>query len=260
MFVSLVIGTVSAGIAGALVCSSAHLTEMVIDCGVIVLAGSLVGNRSVSEHRQLRLYLYGLAVVVVGGLAMLVPLWPELIGIAEEMSETVASDLRGNLVATGYHAETADLYVEKAREMMNMTIRILPAATLMNLVVQFSVGFLWFLRRGLPTGAAPLRPFSMWIVPFWLTPALVLIILARVFGGGVLGQAADNVLMILSIYYCVGGLAFIEHLFGKVKVVLGVKVLFYIMLTITGLLGYLAIVLLGFVDSFADWRKVARTA
>ena len=35
-----------------------------------------------------------------------------------------------------------------------------------------------------------------------------------------------------------------------------VKVIFYIMLLLSGVLGYVAIVLVGFIDSFADWRKV----
>ena len=75
-------------------------------------------------------------------------------------------------------------------------------------------------------------------------------------GGETITLVADNVLLAMSIYYCVGGLALLAHGLKRFKLPLFVKVMFYIMLTLSGVLGYIVIVLVGFIDSFADWRKV----
>ena len=109
-----------------------------------------------------------------------------------------------------------------------------------------------------PVAGNPIRlePFSRWKVPFSVTPVFLVAAVGRLAGGDIITLVADNVLLVLSIYYCVGGLALLEYGLKRFKMPMFVKIVFYIMLTLSGVLGYVAIVLVGFVDSFADWRKV----
>jgi uncharacterized protein YybS (DUF2232 family) len=253
---------IAGGIIGSVACPSEQLLPMAITWSTMVLAGLLVGRRAGAETNSLRLYLWGLAVVVAGSLIVLAPRWPELMRAATEISRSMAADLESSLVAAGYHAESARNSVQQAQRLMEGVIRLLPAATVMNLVVQFSVGFLWFLgwrEAGAATGAT-LKSFAHWKVPFAVTPLLIIAIVARLLGSRALTLVADNVLLILSIYYCVGGLALVAYFLRNLKLTIGMRLLFYIALTVTGLIGYLVVAVLGFVDSFADWRKVSEPA
>jgi hypothetical protein len=159
----------------------------------------------------------------------------------------------------GYHPDAVESYTAMLLGVSKAVARLVPAMTLMDLVVQFSIGFLWFLWRGLAAerSATLLRPMAQWKVPFALTPLVVAATLGRLLGNDTVILVADNVIMALSLFYCLGGLALITHVLNRLKMPLIVRILFYVMLTLTGLLGYLFTVLLGFLDSFADWRKIS---
>ena len=68
---------------------------------------------------------------------------------------------------------------------------------------------------------------------------------------------ADNGLVISAIFYCVAGLALVEFTIRRLKVSWFMKALFYLMLFLTQIFGFVLVSLLGFIDSFADWRKIA---
>ncbi|MFQ6008511.1 MAG: DUF2232 domain-containing protein, partial [Candidatus Zixiibacteriota bacterium] len=99
-------------------------------------------------------------------------------------------------------------------------------------------------------------PFIYWKVPFGLTLPLIITILMRLLGGEQLKIIADNVLVILSVYYCIAGLAFMEYHLRKLHLSRLMKVLFYILLFLTQLAGFFIAVLIGFIDSYADWRQI----
>ncbi len=200
----------------------------------------------------------GSGIVAVAGLIMFAPLWSDLMSVARLVGQENVDTLKQSLRTLGYHTDAAESYGDQFQQMLDAIIRVIPAATIMNLVTQFSVGFLWFAARDLPAGKPP--PFARWKMPFGLAPALIVMILGRLFGGETIALACDNGLLVLSIYYCVGGLALVEHLIGRLRLPLGIKILFYIMFTLTGLVGYLLTVLLGFIDSFADWRRLSGPA
>jgi uncharacterized protein YybS (DUF2232 family) len=79
----------------------------------------------------------------------------------------------------------------------------------------------------------------------------------RLLGGESAKLVADNCILLLSITYAVGGLALMEFYMKRLGLSLLFRILFYIFLTLTWLIGFLVSAVLGFIDSFADWRRFA---
>lgn len=225
----------------------------------IVAAGIIVGRRALVEQSQFRLYLWGMAAVVLGGLLIWAPLWPAMIQFYRDSTGEVVTRVREMALGVGYTETAAEELAASMRGLLNTITKLLPTGTIMSIVAQYSVGFLWFLYRGVPSRAkvGELKPFTQWKVPFALTPVLIAAILAYQLGGTTISLGGLNVLAALSIFYCVGGLSLMENLLARLKLPLWIKVMFYIALTLSGLIGYFGAALLGFIDSFADWRKVS---
>jgi uncharacterized protein YybS (DUF2232 family) len=62
---------------------------------------------------------------------------------------------------------------------------------------------------------------------------------------------------VLAVFYAICGLSFMEYTLHRVRVSLVIRILFYLLLFLTQIAGLLVMVLIGFVDSFMDWRKSA---
>ena len=138
------------------------------------------------------------------------------------------------------------------------SVRLAPASTIISGIVQLSLGLLWLIwRMGQAEPArGEVRRFTFWKVPFALTPVTGIAVLARLLGNEQIQLIADNALLVLAIFYSVCGLALMEFILHRFKVSLFVRILFYLLLFLTQVAGLLVMVLLGFVDSFLDWRKV----
>jgi hypothetical protein len=244
---------------GAGICPTEQVFIMVMTWAAITASGVVVGYRARQETSRLRLYLWGLATVVVGALVVNVPQWSAMLHASAEATTRILADLQTSLTTAGYNAQESQDFLARAKRVLDVTTRVLPAATIMNVVAQFSIGFLWFLGRRVSSNVVcgRLLPFAYWKLPFGLTPVVVAAILARLLGNDTLKLVSDNILLSLSIFYCVAGLSLTDWLLGRLRMTIGLKVLFYIMLTLTGLIGYFVAVLLGFIDSFADWRKLS---
>jgi len=257
--VTLVSVAVVSGIFAAMTCPDDQRVMMLANLGMIVIAAMVVGRQATIEQSQLKLYLLGLAVVVAGSLLMLAPFWSELLQRADQARVEAAESLRSYFSTLGYSQDVIETSLSQFDSMARGVTRLMPVATVMNLVTQYSIGFLWFLWRGVPDGATVgrLRPFNLWKMPFALTPVVIVTILVKLIGGEFLVLVADNLLAALSVFYCVTGLSLAEHFLSRIKLSLFTKVLFYVMLTFSGLIGYFGVVLLGLIDSFADWRKVS---
>ena len=68
---------------------------------------------------------------------------------------------------------------------------------------------------------------------------------------------ADNLLVGVGIVYVIVGMALIEVFFGKCMSVAG-RVFVYIALFLAQIVGLLVVALLGFIDSYVDWRARAK--
>jgi len=72
--------------------------------------------------------------------------------------------------------------------------------------------------------------------------------------GGTAAVIVDNLLLLLSVFYCVTGLALIEFWFRRLRLPGLLRIVMYLLLLPAGFFGYLTLALVGFVDSFFDWR------
>jgi hypothetical protein len=247
-----------AAVAAIMVSPFAQVYAALANTVMIPAAGIAVGWAVSRRATKLTAYLIGAAVVAIGALAILGPKWELLMGGFRIVGEESIALFKQTMTTMGYHAGAVEESTVQIQKMWNGFVRVIPAMTLMSLVTQFTIGFLWFLMRPGSTSDDSIRmePFSRWKMPFGLTPVLLVAVIGRLTGGDTVTLVADNVLLVLSIYYCVGGLALLAHGFQRFKVTVLVKIMFYVMLVLAGVIGYVVIGLVGFIDSFADWRKV----
>lgn len=96
--------------------------------------------------------------------------------------------------------------------------------------------------------------FANWRVPFMVTPVLLLAMAFQVVGGGTLKLIGSNMLVILAVYYGVTGLALIEYYLKRLQLSLGMKFMFYLLMFLTQMVGFIMAAFLGFLDSFFHWR------
>jgi MFS family permease len=228
--------------------------------GMLLFAGVLTGRLSAGGHYQGRVYVIG-AVTVAGFFALQsYPLWTEFLKSAPQLSEGFLKETERFLSASGYSPEAILESLDKSKKLFDAMIRLFPAFTLLAALLQYSVGYLafnsWASRKGWPP--LRMRSFIYWKMPFGMTPLLIVLLLMRFWGGESSRLIADNVLVILAVYYCVAGLALMEYYLRKLSLSLLMRVVFYILLFVTQLIGFLVAALLGFIDSFADWRKIQR--
>jgi uncharacterized protein YybS (DUF2232 family) len=250
----------AAGVAvllGFMFTGSANAWQLVTNWSLLLFAGVITGRLNIGASSQVRIYILGMAAVVVFGLLQMYPIWSDLISLASENSQLMVNDVRDNLIAMGYSADAVSDEVAFLQRMMDLVIHMIPASMILGILVQYSIGFLFFLyhldRQQL--FEKRLMPYTQWKMPFAITPVLMLAILARVLGGNQLQMIADNCLAVLSVYYSLTGLSVCEHYLRKLQLTRLMKFLFYVVLFFTQVIGYFVMVLVGFIDSFADWRK-----
>ena len=246
-------------VAGWLVCHPSQRVMMISETTMIAGTGALVGVRLRAGDSGLKAFMLGALVVILGGIVMFAREWGPLMTIFETAGRETIDSFTGNLTAFGYHPEAAQTYANELQSIVKVMARLVPAATVINMVAQFAVGFMWFLTRGLPEerSAVLFAPLTRWKVPFAMIGLVIAAALGRLFGGEIIALIADNLFLALTFCYCIGGVAFMAHLLVRLQLPLGVKILFYIAMILTGLIGYMLVVLLGFIDSFADWRKLS---
>jgi hypothetical protein len=246
-------------VAGWMVCHPSQRFMMVCEMVMITGTGAVVGTRVRAGDSGSRVYLYGTLVVIAGGIAMYAAQWGQLMAIFASAGKEAVDSVTQNLTAFGYHPEAAKAYAGQMNSIVEVMARLVPSATIINMVAQFSIGFVWFLSRGVSAerSAVLLAPLTRWRVPFGLIALVIAAALGRLLGGELVVLIADNLFLGLSVCYCVGGLALAAHVLIRLNLPLVVRVLFYIAMLLTGVIGYMLIVLLGFVDSFADWRKLS---
>jgi len=224
---------------------------------LIGLAAGTVGWRSLKDHSQSRLYVIGLAIVFAGGFVMYQSSWSMLIFGFNAMGADMLQNMRPALISSGFSEVQAVEWIEQMTRSLALLARLLPSITLMYLAMQYSLGFLWFMSLGVSQSSASgsLRPFTAWKMPFALMPVLIVILAARLMGGESVKLVSDNLLAMLSVWYCVGGLALVQYGLKRLRINVGVKIAVYVLILLSGLFGYFVLVLAAFVDSFADWRK-----
>ena len=226
--------------------------------GMIAAAGLIVGRQSRREVKPGRVVTLGLIVTIVFCVVQYAPYWSQLMQIAAEQMTQQIDTVQQTLIAAGDSPELVDDKITTARRLFDVIIRLIPAGTILSTLTQFGVAYLIFVRWASRNGMslAGFRPFFEWKMPFAIMPAVMVVILMRLIGSDGLVIVADNALAMASIFYCLTGLALMEYAMRKLRLSRLMKVMFYLFLFISQFVGFFVAALLGFIDSFADWRKV----
>ena len=229
----------------------------------MVLFGSvIVGRMTGLGYPQSKVFILGTLAVALFAAGQYWPVWPSVMEGAAEASKSAMAELATLLQTFGTNAESSAETAARTERMFAMMIRLIPAFTLLGALAPFTVGYLWFTHqadRANPALACR-TSFTSWRIPFGFTPVVIAAIVARLLGGETLRLMADNVLVGLAVYYCVGGLSLLEYYLQRLHISRPLKVVFYVLLFFTQLAGFVASAVLGFIDSFADWRSRAEAA
>ena len=246
---AIIVGYLLSGITGG--------WQLVTGWSAILVSSALVGRLTLAGKNQQWVYLCGLGAVILFSVAQFAPIWQELMVATKQFLAAKFETIEQDALALGYGADSMRQNIDQALATIDGLIRLLPSMTVLGVAMQFSIGYLIFARQTGKdgNGIKGLAPFAMWKVPFGVTPVLILAMFMRLFGGEAITLAADNILLFLAVYYSVTGLALIEFYLRKFKFSGLMKVLFYVMLFFAQMIGFVVAALLGFVDSFVDWRK-----
>lgn len=252
----LVAGGLGGVAAGIIAGNGEELWFVLASWAVVLVTGIVVGRMLAAGRRTLEVFFAGLIVLVALGLIAWYPTWQEIFALSEGTRDQIIQEFFAGQGAT---AEQIEGYSDAAKLMMALVVRLTPGSTIVSAIVQFGLAFLWFawrVHRAHPT-IGFVRHFIFWKVPFAVMPLLAVAILARLVGNDLIRLVADNALLVLSIFYALCGLSLMEYAMHRFGLPFFVRVLFYFLLFLTQVAGLLVMVMLGFIDSFLDWRKVS---
>lgn len=245
--------------------SGDHPVSVLAGWGVVLAAGVISGRMTLSGLRPRMVVTGTVFVMSLLAVVQFYSLWQVLINSSTETIGLLVEEARTQLTILGESPERIRLGLESFRLTMQVAMRLVPAEMILGATAQFAVGYILFLRWIEKNRLAPpqMEPFRYWKAPFVMVPAVVLFAALRLLGSEGLRLVADNGLAILAVFYSVAGLALMEYYLRKIQLSKFMRVLSYIMLflfplvSLTGSLVLGAIIALaGFVDSFADWRKI----
>lgn len=223
----------------------------------IFTGGYLVGYL-VAQKKGLSLaYTVGVVWILLTCVMQYFTVWPEMIERMKLIGNELVQWLKMNPAYTTASENMQEEMMTNFKAWTAMTARLAPASVMLLPIVHLSLGYLWFLYQGVKDGRLAMKDISFagWRMPWQLSPILIVAIAMRLLGGETLQLTADNLILILAMYYCVTGLALISWFLKLLKLALWFRVLFYVFLTITGLLGFVVVAVLGFIDSFRDFRQ-----
>lgn len=223
----------------------------------IVVAAFLAGRMTAGERTPLAAYAAGVSAVVVFITLQYMPLWPQIMSNATAAADTAVAEMKTLIGTFGVNADVHPEDFERTRRVFRAFIRLVPASTVLGALVPYTVGYLLFVRAVDKRDSSRQRsaPFVRWRIPFAVTPVLVLAMIMRLLGGEALTLIADNVLFCLSVFYSVAGLALIEFYLQRLRIPPVLRILVYVGLFLAHVVSYFLTIVVGFIDSFADWRK-----
>ncbi len=242
-----------------------HPWMLVTGWSMVAVTAALAGRLTLFGHRPRTVYIAAVISLVVFGTAQYLPDWLNVIRSLPENVQTLVDWVKQEVMKAGQNEERSRQMAEASRPLFTAMFRLAPAVMLLAAVVQFTVGYLifaWWIARFTVT---PNRydPFHYWKMPYGCIPLVAVIAAVRLLGNEPMRIGADNALAFLAVFYGVTGLALLEFYLRKIQFTTFMKVLFYLFLALlplvyplAGLLSGGVIMLLGFADSFADWRRV----
>ena len=242
---------------GAALMSGDFLWTIGSQWGMLLLGGGLIGWLAVGQRGAFYAYLYGLGAVVTIATIWLIP---QISNIQESML-AFGKDAVEAFKITGIGADgekPTEITIQNFEMIVGWFSRLAPGTLVISLLTQYSAGallFLTLLDRVKPEKKR-LVPFIRWQMPFWVLAFLPVSVATRFLVGGMPGLIADNLLLILSVFYCVTGISLLDYYMRKISLSILAKIVVYILFLPLGLVGYMGLCLCGVLDSFFDWRGI----
>jgi hypothetical protein len=238
------------------VASGGERLQALVGWSMVFLTALLCGWMTHRGIRPIVTYTVGLVVIFVLALIQFGPQWQEQMKAVTQWGSTYVKDLGTTMTLGGSSPASVTRYTETAQGLIDLVVRFLPATTILNPFLQFSVGFLWFSNVTVQgaTGDSRVRPYSEWRAPFALAIPLVAALGMRLLGGDSATLIADNGLLVLALFYSVTGLALVENRMRKMGLPGSMRFASYLLLFLLQVAGFVMTALLGFIDSFVDWR------
>ncbi len=248
-----------------LLVGATQIWSVVTGWALLLFPAIIAGRLTDGGTRPRTVYLIALGTLWIAAVAQIAPHFAEIMKGRVEIIGAAVTKMQENLDLLGVSAEQGRLMIEMFRRMLTVIYRLWPAEMLLGAAAQFSVGYLLFARWVDRRQAArtQLEPFIYWKMPYGFTAAVIVFAIVRLLGNETLAIIADNGLAMLAVFYTVTGLALIEWFLRKIQFSRLMKVLFYVFMILLplvsmtlGLAAGAAVFLLGFADSFADWRRI----
>lgn len=259
-YVWLTIGAVGGTAAGVMAAPDGGLWFALAGWLAVLITAVVAGKLLAARRKLFSVIVAGMILLTVLTFIAWFPTWQEVHSVGAKVGDELVSEFEQSLTGQGYSPEQVEQLRDTYNLLVKLSVRLAPASTIISGIVQFSLGLLWLIWRLGQSDPArgEVRRFIFWKVPFALTPVTGIAVLARLAGNEQIQiqLVADNALLVLAIFYSVCGLALMEFILHRFRVSLFVRILFYLLLFLTQVAGLLVMVLLGFVDSFLDWRKV----
>jgi hypothetical protein len=237
----------------SLILSKSEMMWIAIAGWSAVIMPSMICGRLASQNYSIaRVFSVSVIVLVVFGSVQMIPMWQMMASSGEVAQLMMETDPL--LSAFGNSAE----YSEQIKSFLSFFLRVVPALSILSVILQFAIGFRLFAGRLSSFGSyykLTLPPFVTWRIAFSFTPLLLLGVVFRLFGNETMMIIADNMLLILSVFYSFTALALFEFFMKRFHFSIYLKLLVYLLLILSHIIGFALLVLLGFVDSFFDWRR-----
>ena len=249
---------IAAVVLGYLSSGLGNLYFMLTQWSMLLFGGALAGRLLYQKRPTATVYIISASAVIVFAIVYFWPIWPVMGEQAKEWLTNLSEMGRTSAISSGYGADAVNQSLSEMQKAIDIFVRVLPALMVLSSVMQFSIGYLLFLvvLERFKTDRRYIQPFAHWKMPFWFMPLIVVSTLLILLGGKLLAQIGENILVFMIVFYAITGLALVEFYLKKFKFSLFLKIMFYLFLFMTLVYGFLVTVLLGFIDSFADWRKV----
>lgn len=243
-------------VVGGTVTEWSMIWHMVTGLAMALGGGVAIGYLTARGKSPQNTYIIGALVVVVLFTAQFGSIWSQLIDSASAASEAAVTELNRMMVTFGYSEQQIIENSDAMKRMFGFVIGLMPALTILSSLVQFTLGYLlfsWWADCYRPELGLAIR-FDRWRVPFNFTPLLILAIGAHALGNETIVLVGRNILAIMAVYYGAAGLALVGYYLKKLHLSLGMKIMFYVLLFLTQMVGFAIAAILGFLDSFFDWR------
>jgi len=189
------------------------------------------------------------------------------LGSPGEIRAVLALVFKENLQASlelyrgaGFSGETVDLVRERAPEIINMILTILPALAAAAFAT-FVLLNVFFLLRRFPERRgeiAATADFREWRAPEWLVwPFVAAGFVLLLPGAEAFSTAALNLLLIVTIFYFFHGLSIVAYYFHYKHVPQVLRGMFYLAIMFEQILT-IAVVALGLFDLWGDFRRLKK--